>query len=106
MVMSEEKIRDSSHPYSEIACALFSYLKDRVMGQHPPSFWVYDLQKIKLKGWIWERDTTFGSCWVAVGQPDTARIGVRTHISLRGKTRAQTGWTQVVLGLNPVSVTT
>lgn len=75
------------------------------MGRLPVFFWIYDLQKFKLKAWPWERGAAFDNCWGGMGQPDAARIGVRRRGSFR-QSREQIRWTLAVLGLNPVPVTT
>lgn len=60
------------------------------MGRLPVFFWIYDLQKFKLKGWRWERGAAFDNCWGGMVQPDAARIGVRRRGSFGQEQRANT----------------
>lgn len=46
-----------------------------------------DLQKFQLEVGRWERDAAFDNCWGGMGQPDTARIGVRS-VCLRQNQKA------------------
>lgn len=75
-----DRKRPGMHPLLTVnSPVLFSsnVPKGGVMGQHPASFWVYDLQECKLKGWMWERAAIFDNCWAGVSQSDPAKIGVR-----------------------------